>query len=133
MRTTLSASFTGNAVNSTRHARLRSALQSKPDYAEAHYTLGTVYKQQNKLNDAAAELREAIRLQPDFGGAHTTLAGVLRQMGDSQGAARRRKKAHASWHQPTIFRLRRLPRIRESVCLGCGRLGRSDFAVSLGD
>lgn len=54
--------------------------------------LGTVLKQQQKLQDSAAELREAIRLQPDFAGAHTTLAGVLRQLGDSAGAAEEAKE-----------------------------------------
>jgi len=66
---------------------LRAAIQAKPDYAEAFYTLGTVLKQQGKLTESAAALREAIRLQPDFAGAHTTLAGVLRQLGDTAGAA----------------------------------------------
>src|SRR2546422_2780309 len=47
--------------------------------SEAHYTLGTVLKQQGRLPEAANALREAIRLQPDFAGAHTTLAAVLRQ------------------------------------------------------
>ena len=67
---------------------LNAAIQAKPDYAEAHYTLGTVLKQQGKLPEAAASLREAIRLQPDFAGAHTTLAAILRQLGDTEGAAR---------------------------------------------
>jgi tetratricopeptide (TPR) repeat protein len=56
------------------------------DYAEAHYTLGTVLKQQQKLDESILHLREAIRLQPDFAGAHVTLAAVLRQMGDLTGA-----------------------------------------------
>jgi Tfp pilus assembly protein PilF len=72
-------------------AEMQSALKSKPDYAEAHYTLGTVYKQQGKMQEAAGELRQAIRLEPDFAGAHTTLAGVLRQLGDTQGAAEEAK------------------------------------------
>jgi tetratricopeptide (TPR) repeat protein len=67
--------------------RLQDAIRVKPDYAEAYYTLGTVFKQMGKLPEAASALREAIRLQPDFAGAHTTLAAVLRQLGDSQGAA----------------------------------------------
>jgi Flp pilus assembly protein TadD len=66
---------------------LRQAIQIQPDYAEAHYTLGTVLKQMNQLPDAADALREAIRLDPDFAGAHTTLAAVLRQLGDTAGAA----------------------------------------------
>ena len=66
--------------------KLKKAIELKPDYAEAYYTLGTVLKQMNQLPDAAAALREAIRLQPSFAGAHTTLAAVLRQMGDTSGA-----------------------------------------------
>jgi tetratricopeptide (TPR) repeat protein len=73
-------------------SELRAAIASQPNYAEAHYTLGTVLKQQGKLQDSAAELREAIRLQPDFAGAHTTLAGVLRQLGDPTGAAEEAKE-----------------------------------------
>ena len=67
---------------------MHAAIQVKPDYAEAHYTLGTILKQQGKLQEAAASFREAIRLQPDFAGAHTTLAAILRQLGDSEGATR---------------------------------------------
>ncbi|MGA7376097.1 MAG: tetratricopeptide repeat protein, partial [Candidatus Sulfotelmatobacter sp.] len=67
--------------------QLRQAIQIKPDYAEAYYTLGTVLKQMNQLPEAADALRQAIRLDPDFAGAHTTLAAVLRQLGDSAGAA----------------------------------------------
>src|SRR5260370_282076 len=66
---------------------MRAAIEARPDYAEAHYTLGTVLKQQGKFQEAADALREAIRLQPDFAGAHTTLAGVLRQLGNTEGAA----------------------------------------------
>ena len=66
--------------------QLRKAVELKPDYAEAYYTLGSVLKQMNQLPEAAEALREAIRLQPTFAGAHTTLAAVLRQMGDTAGA-----------------------------------------------
>jgi tetratricopeptide (TPR) repeat protein len=73
--------------------QLHLAIQSQPGYAEAHYTLGTVLKQEGKLSEAAASLREAIRLQPDFAGAHSTLAGVLRQLGDSPGATEEARAA----------------------------------------
>jgi protein O-GlcNAc transferase len=66
---------------------LRAAVQAKPDYAEAYYTLGSVLKQKGDLQPAADALREAIRLQPDFAGAHTNLGAVLRQLGDAEGAA----------------------------------------------
>jgi len=70
---------------------LRAAVQAKPDYAEAYYTLGTVLKQQGNLQEAATSLREAIRLQPDFAGAHTTLSTILRQLGDTAGADKERQ------------------------------------------
>ncbi len=66
---------------------LRAAVQAKPDYAEAYYTLGSVLKQKGDLQPAADALREAIRLQPDFAGAHTNLGGVLRQLGNADEAA----------------------------------------------
>ncbi len=66
---------------------LRAAVLTKPDYAEAYYTLGSVLKQKGDLQPAADALREAIRLQPDFAGAHTNLGAVLRQLGDTDGAA----------------------------------------------
>ena len=82
-------------------SELRAAVRAKPDYAEAFYTLGTVLKQQEKWQDAAAALREAIRLQPDFAGAHTTLAAVLRQLGDTQGAAEESRAGVAMAKQTT--------------------------------
>src|SRR5262249_52962900 len=62
-------------------------IKIRPEYAEAYYTLGTVLKQQGKLQEAADALRNAIRLQTDFAGAHTTLATVLRQLGENDAAA----------------------------------------------
>jgi protein O-GlcNAc transferase len=70
---------------------LNEVIRLKPDYAEAYYTLGTVYKQAGDLPKAASALRKAIELQPDFAGAHTTLASVLNQQGDAQAAAAERK------------------------------------------
>lgn len=80
---------------------LRGAVQAKPDYAEAYYTLGTVLKQEKKLPEAAAALREAIRLQPSFAGAHGTLAAVLREQGDAAGAASESQAAQQLMKQQT--------------------------------
>jgi protein O-GlcNAc transferase len=80
---------------------LQQAIQIQPHYAEAYYTLGTVLKQMNKLQEAADALRQAIRLDPDFAGAHTTLAAVLRQLGDSAGAAAEGKAGAAMSKQKT--------------------------------
>ncbi|HEX7895819.1 MAG TPA: tetratricopeptide repeat protein, partial [Terriglobales bacterium] len=60
---------------------------------EAYYTLGTVLKQDNKLDSAAAALRRAISINPSLVGAHTTLSAILRQQGDSAGADAERRRS----------------------------------------
>ena len=73
---------------------LERAVKVKPDYAEAYYTLGTVYRQMGKLPLASEALQAAIRLQPDFAGAHTTLAAIFRQQGNEQAAAEENRLAN---------------------------------------
>jgi tetratricopeptide (TPR) repeat protein len=65
---------------------LRAVTQIQPQYAEAYYTLGTVYKQMKKYPESEEALRKAIELEPDLAGAHTTLASVLRQLGKDDAA-----------------------------------------------
>ncbi|HYU43287.1 MAG TPA: tetratricopeptide repeat protein, partial [Vicinamibacteria bacterium] len=60
---------------------------AKPDYADAHYMLGTVLKQQGKEDDALAQFRETVRLQPRSAEAHLSIGQMLRQRGDAAGAA----------------------------------------------
>src|SRR5262249_18461656 len=74
-------------------AELEQALKIKPDYAEAYYTLGTVYKQMGKLPQAVDALRAAIRLQPEFAGAYTTLAAIYKQQGNQELAAEENQAA----------------------------------------
>jgi len=75
-------------------SELEQVLKIKPDYAEASYTLGTVYKQQGKLDEAVEALRAALRLQPDLAGAHTTLAAVYKQQGKNDDAAEENRIAN---------------------------------------
>jgi tetratricopeptide (TPR) repeat protein len=70
---------------------LQAVIGIQPDYAEAYYTLGTVYKQMKKYQESADALRKAIELQPSLAGAHVTLATVLRQLGDTDGAEKEAK------------------------------------------
>ena len=56
------------------------ALQLRPDFAEAHYNLGHLLKEQGQFAEAVASLQEALRLKPDFVEAHYCL-GVLLQEG----------------------------------------------------
>ena len=43
----------------------RSALQTKPDHADAHYNLGVAYGQQGRTDEAIREYQAALRINPD--------------------------------------------------------------------
>jgi Flp pilus assembly protein TadD len=61
-------------------------LKAKPDYAEAHYALGTVLQQQGKFDEAIAACRQALRYAPNAPEIHNTLGTALRQKGDMESA-----------------------------------------------
>ena len=68
------------------------ALELKPDYAEAHYNLGNVFRGEQRLDEAAAAYRRAVELRPDFADAHNNLGTVLKTQGkldDAIAACRR--------------------------------------------
>ncbi len=65
---------------------LRAAIAAAPQYADAHYALGSVLKTQRDWRGAAASLRQAISLQPDLFSARYALAQVLTAAGDDRGA-----------------------------------------------
>jgi Flp pilus assembly protein TadD len=87
---------------------MSAAVKLKPDYAEAHYMLGTALKQKGDLDKAEAALRTAIRLAPDNPGPYNTLGQLLRQKGDMEGskvmfADGARIKAAAEAKQAQVF------------------------------
>jgi len=43
----------------------REAVRIRPDYAEAHYNLATIYNKKNMIDDSIREFRESVRLRPD--------------------------------------------------------------------
>jgi tetratricopeptide (TPR) repeat protein len=57
-----------------------------PDNAEAHYNLGTAFKDLGRLNDAVASYRRAVALKPDFALAHYNLGNTLRELGQLDAA-----------------------------------------------
>src|SRR6185503_20199195 len=67
-------------------AAFTAALKAKPDYAEAHYALGTVLQQQGKFDEAIAACRQALRYAPNAPEIHNTLGTALRQKGDMESA-----------------------------------------------
>ncbi len=57
-----------------------------PDIAEIHATLGLVYFQEKKFDQAVPELRRALKLKPGLGKASTLLAMSLSEVGEYQEA-----------------------------------------------
>jgi tetratricopeptide (TPR) repeat protein len=57
-------------------------LEIDPDIAEIHATLGLVYFQENKFDQAVPELRRALRLKPGLTRASILLAMSLSEVGD---------------------------------------------------
>jgi tetratricopeptide (TPR) repeat protein len=81
----------GNALRTQRKPKeaidaYRTAIQIKPDYAEAHTNLGIALHDQEKLEEAVAEYRTAIRLKPDDVAAHGNLGNALRAQGKLEEA-----------------------------------------------
>ena len=62
-------------------ASYQRALQLQPDFVEAHNGLGSVYKEQGKLDKAGACFQRALQLQPDFAEAHCNLGVVWYDQG----------------------------------------------------
>jgi Tfp pilus assembly protein PilF len=67
-------------------AAFRGAITAKPDFAEAHYTLGTALQQKGDLDAAISAFRAAIKLAPLSPQIHNTLGTALRQKGEIEAA-----------------------------------------------
>jgi Flp pilus assembly protein TadD len=67
-------------------AALKRAIDVKPDYAEAHFALGTVMQQQGNFAGAVAALRQALVHAPNAPEIHNALGNALRQTGDIEAA-----------------------------------------------
>ena len=62
-------------------AQYQSALQIKPNYAEASYNLGNALLQKGSVDEAIAQYQTALQIKPDFAGAHINLGIALFQKG----------------------------------------------------
>lgn len=56
-------------------------LRVTPNFAKAHYNLGTLYMKREDRRSAESELERAIELEPDYPEAHNNLGTVLAQQG----------------------------------------------------
>ncbi|NUR55966.1 MAG: tetratricopeptide repeat protein [Acidobacteria bacterium] len=65
----------------------REALSRRPGYADAHYMLGTIYRQRGDLEAALAEFRETTRLNPSSAEAFRSIGQALAALKDPDAAA----------------------------------------------
>lgn len=73
------------------YARRATALA--PASGEAHFTLGQVYKEQGRIDDASTELRTAVSLDPMHSQALSTLGSIKLDQGSLAEAAESFKRA----------------------------------------
>jgi tetratricopeptide (TPR) repeat protein/peroxiredoxin len=64
------------------------ALETDPDYAEAHYNLGTLYLKQGKPDEARRHLQRALELRHEYPDALNNLGLLAAQAGDTREAIR---------------------------------------------
>jgi len=74
------ASYAGELEDAKEKVRI------DPDYAPAHYNLGTAYIRLNKYKEAIKSLRQSIRIDPDHAGAHTNL-GIAYVLSNDRASA----------------------------------------------
>lgn len=75
----------GRANDALRH--LYTAVEEKPEHADAHDTLGALLGQMGRTGDAAEQFQQAIRLQPNDAEAHSNLGNALLAQGKVSEAA----------------------------------------------
>ena len=74
----------------------REALRIKPDYAQAHNSLGNILRSQGRLVVAMAHYRRAIQSSPGFAEAHYNIARALVPQGQLGDAMAHFRLAHRS-------------------------------------
>ena len=59
----------------------RRALELEPNFAEAHYNMGSALKSQGRLDEAVGCYRRALELKPDYASALNNLGNALKDQG----------------------------------------------------
>jgi tetratricopeptide (TPR) repeat protein len=52
----------------------RKAIEINPDYARGYYNIGSVYREQGKIEEAIASFQKALEINPKYGESHYMLA-----------------------------------------------------------
>ena len=91
-------------VSRTQIGKLDEAIEAykksillKPDFALAHYNLGSTLQELGRLDEAEASYTKAITLKPNHAEAHYNLGNMLKELG-------RLDEAEASYKQAIVFK-----------------------------
>jgi Flp pilus assembly protein TadD/peroxiredoxin len=76
-------------------ASFKQVISAKPDNAEAHYNLGTLYLRKNDATEARKYLEQAVRLQPDYPDAWNNLGMIAAQQNRPDEAQRNFRRSLA--------------------------------------
>ncbi len=74
-------------------AHYRKALEIRPDFTEAHYSLGLILARRGQFDEAIAQYRKALEIRPDFTDARNNLGLILARRGQSDEAIAQYQKA----------------------------------------
>jgi tetratricopeptide (TPR) repeat protein len=80
-------------------------LQIAPDIAEMHATLGLVYFQEKRFDQAVPELKQALKLKPSLSKASTLLAMSLSEVGEYKEALSGLQKCFPQAPDPATKRM----------------------------
>lgn len=74
----------GDLVNAKK--AFKNSIAKKPDFADAHYNLGNVYKKLGDNNLAISSFQTALKFNPKYVAALNNLALVFQEIGDNENA-----------------------------------------------
>lgn len=77
----------------------RAAIESRPDYPDAHYNLASLLLSRDALDNAIVQLREVLRLEPDDAKARAKLIEALETRAHSLASGGRLKEATADFRE----------------------------------
>jgi tetratricopeptide (TPR) repeat protein len=82
-----------DAILQKAEAEVKQGLQIDPGMPEAHFTLGMIYKDENRIDESVSEFDQATKLDPQYSEAFSGLGVAKLNQGDLPGAITAFKQA----------------------------------------